>query len=75
MRNNWPTIMPAVWVSGRSVVKVMAATIGKKISAPSQKKSAEKSLQDQPLAASFQSLAFALHQFYFCGHEVHVFCS
>jgi hypothetical protein len=38
------------------------------------KKSAEKSLQDQPLAASFQSLAFALHQFYFCGHEVHVFC-
>jgi hypothetical protein len=41
MRNNWPTMMPAVWVSGRSVVKVMAATMGKKISAPSQTMSAK----------------------------------
>ena len=37
------------------------------------KKSAEKSLQNQPLAASFQPLALVLHQFYFCGYEVHVF--
>jgi len=36
MRSNWPTMVPAVWVSGRKVLNVMAATIGKKISAPIQ---------------------------------------
>ena len=33
--SKWPTIVPARCVSGCSVVKVIAATMGKKISAPS----------------------------------------